>query len=472
MARMSIATIDKPEFINVTPYNPLISECEIKVFYLGENRNRSYINKQVAMEMANTLPGCPIVGQFKKDKNDFGDHGERITYDSEGVHFECLTKPYGFVAPNAKVWFQKFEEIDEFGNSVIREYLMTTGFLWTGQFPECQEVVNNGKPHSMELDEDTLNGDWTKNYNSNIELFIINDAIFSKLCILGDDVEPCFEGSTVTAPRVSTSFTMDDEFTNTLYTMMRDLKFALQEGGQTMVKDFSETQDNFEKTTSAEIEISTEGNLDVEFAKKEDEEKKENPTPEDKEEAAKEGADKEEKEDEEKKKNNFAKKEDEDKEKEAPADEEEVEDKEAPAKEDEEDKKKEKFSLLEAEHQTLLEQHEALKLQFTALQEQYAELQAFKNEIDNEKKDSLINSFYMLSDEDKKEVIANKANYSLEDIEAKLSVICVRKRVSFDLEETTKAEEHPAVTFSLDDSVSSTPAWISAVKNTQKSRNN
>ena len=53
----SIATIDSPEFINLTPLdiNPLMSECEIKVFYLGENRNRSYINEETAMEMAKTL---------------------------------------------------------------------------------------------------------------------------------------------------------------------------------------------------------------------------------------------------------------------------------------------------------------------------------------------------------------------------------------------------------------------------------
>ena len=43
MARRSVATIDSPEFINIKPYNPLISECEIKVMYVGENRNRSYI---------------------------------------------------------------------------------------------------------------------------------------------------------------------------------------------------------------------------------------------------------------------------------------------------------------------------------------------------------------------------------------------------------------------------------------------
>ena len=35
------------ELINVTPYNPLISKCQIKVCYVGEkpNRNKSIITK-------------------------------------------------------------------------------------------------------------------------------------------------------------------------------------------------------------------------------------------------------------------------------------------------------------------------------------------------------------------------------------------------------------------------------------------
>lgn len=139
MARRSVATIDSPEFINIKPYNPLISECEIKVMYVGENRNRSYISKEVAAEMANTLPGCPIVGYYKEDKKDFMDHGDQVIIDSEGVKFKSLTRPYGFIAPNARVWFQKFQETDDFGNEVIREYLMTTGFLWTGQYEEAQD---------------------------------------------------------------------------------------------------------------------------------------------------------------------------------------------------------------------------------------------------------------------------------------------------------------------------------------------
>lgn len=453
MAAVHISTIGNPEFINVTPYNPLISECEIKIFYLGENRNRSYISKEVAIEMANSLPGCPIVGQFKKDKKDFGDHGESVTIDSDGIHFNCLTTPYGFVAPNAKIWFQKFIETDELGNSVEREYLMTTGFLWTGQFPECQSAIDEGKGQSMELDEDTLDGNWTKKYNSLVEFFIINDALFSKLCILGDDVEPCFEGARVSAPEVSRTFSKEDKFTQTLFTMMQELKEALEQGGNTaMEKDFSATQDNFEQTVHTENEVNTEDATDVIFAKKEDEEKQISASKDNKVQTP---AEDDKEKEEEKKKEYFAKEDNKKKE------------------EDKEDEK-EKYSLLEAQHQELQGQYADLQTQFSALQTQFEELQAFKNQIEDEKKDNLIKSFYMLSDEDKKEVIENKARYSLDDIEAKLSVICVRKRVSFDLEDEKVEDgvETPITTFNFNEQDSSTPAWISAVRNTQRIRNN
>ena len=70
MMHQSIATIDSPEFINLQPLeiNPLMSSCEIKVLYLGENRNHSYITKEVATEMAKTLRGAPIVGYYKDEK--------------------------------------------------------------------------------------------------------------------------------------------------------------------------------------------------------------------------------------------------------------------------------------------------------------------------------------------------------------------------------------------------------------------
>lgn len=99
----SVATLDNPEFIDVKPYNHLISQCEIKVLYLGENRNGSYITKDVAIQMANSLPCAPIVGAWREDVEDFGDHGHVIKIEDGEVKFSCKTRPYGFVAPDAQI---------------------------------------------------------------------------------------------------------------------------------------------------------------------------------------------------------------------------------------------------------------------------------------------------------------------------------------------------------------------------------
>ena len=439
----SIATIDSPEFINLQPLdiNPLMSKCEIKVLYIGENRNHSYISKDVAEDMAKTLRGAPIVGYYKEEKEDFADHGERVILDDEGIKFECLTKPYGFVAPDARVWFQKFEDTDDFGNQIVREYLMTEGYLWTKQYEECQVALDEGRPQSMELDEESLDGHWSTNNKTGMDFFIINDAIFSKLCILGDDVEPCFEGASVTAPEVSTSFSkVDDTFKKTLYTMMQELKYAL-EGGQDMDTENNNVNPEIAEDIVTPVDVNGEG---TDFAK--DDDKTKCAKDEDKTKCVKEEEEENANSDEEQDSQDNSDDSNDNKE--------------------EEDKDK-KYSLLE-------ENYNDLQQKYSLLEEEYNKLVQFKDEIENKQKDELIKSFYMLSDEDKADVIANKAKYSLDEIEAKLSVICVRKKVNFDLDNTDKnddnVENDKVTTYTLENTESSVPAWIAALKNTQKSK--
>lgn len=235
----SVATIDAPEFINLqtSDISPFIKQGEVKVLYTGENRNGSYISKDSAERIGKTLRGAPIVGFYKEDVGDFRDHGEKITWDCDDFKFECMTKPYGFVPLDAKVWFQKFVDTNEFGEQVEREYLMTTCYLWAGQFEEANlPLQNEGRPQSMELDDDTLDGHWATN-EKGIEFFIINDANITKLCILGLDVEPCFEGSSVTAPNISTSFTKDSKsFIEELREMVKQVEFA-KKGGLSMTTE-------------------------------------------------------------------------------------------------------------------------------------------------------------------------------------------------------------------------------------------
>ena len=95
------------EFINVTPVNPLISKCQIKVCWVGDepNRNRSIITKEVAKEMANSLPGSPIVGFYNEEAGDFEEHNREFSITNGKIVMKDTTRPYGFVDLGAKVWF-------------------------------------------------------------------------------------------------------------------------------------------------------------------------------------------------------------------------------------------------------------------------------------------------------------------------------------------------------------------------------
>lgn len=83
----------------------------------------------------------------------------------------------------------------------------------------------------------------------------------------------------------------------------------------------------------------------------------------------------------------------------------------------------------------------------------------------------MIDSFYMLSDEDKKDVVENIDSYSLDDIEGKLSIICVRNKVNFNLDNDNESDP---TTYSLNGGGEGdyTPAWIKSVQSVAKDMNN
>lgn len=206
------------ELVNITPLsNPLISKCQIKVCYVGEqpNRNKSIITKEVATQMAQTLPGSPIVGFYNEEKGDFEGHERELVIDEDNLYFKDITRPYGFVDLGAKVWFEKFSD-----DGIEHEYLMTEGYLWTGQYPETQRIIDKGNNQSMELDTNLTTGAWAGLSDDDMDFFIINEAVISKLCILGEDVEPCFEGAGIEKYQ----FSFDDSFKNQLFSLMNDIK--------------------------------------------------------------------------------------------------------------------------------------------------------------------------------------------------------------------------------------------------------
>ena len=125
------------------------------------------------------------------------------------------------------------------------------------------------------------------------------------------------------------------------------------------------------------------------------------------------------------------------------------------------------YIQLKADFEQLQNDYSVLKEENEALVATNQQLNEFKLSVEKKDKQAMIDSFYMLSAEDKQEVQNNIDNYSLNDIEAKLSIICVRNKVDFSLndKEDEKEKEAPII-FSLDPTVNNSdiPEWIQAVK--------
>ena len=505
--------LDTPiEFINITPLNPLISKCQIKVCYVGDepNRNRSIITKEVAKQMANSLPGCPIVGFFNEEKGDFEEHNRIIDISNGKFEIKDTTRPYGFVDLNAKVWFQKY--LDD--GMKEHEYMMTEGWLWTGQYPECQRILTHGNNQSMELDEDTIDAHWSKDGNGDPKFFIINDAIISKLCTLGEANEPCFEGANIAAPTIQ--FAFEDGFKEQLFSMMNELKeYLIKEEKKVFTRYAVEIGDALWTALYSHVE----GTYGIESVCEDGDQKFAILTSDDKyyrldfsineenvvEFAAEASLLEDYTPDEEPQFDAAAvaeyakskKKDDEEEEEKKPADKGEGE-KNPPAKDGEEEKcpkcgkpksececedeedddkkkgKKEKYNLEEIqEYVELSEKYSELETNYANaqtriadLEKELGELTEFKKQVDRAEKQKMIDGFYMLSDEDKKNVVENIDTYSLKDIEAELSIICVRNKVSFSLDED-KDEKKDPTTFSLNgglDGDETVPAWIKALR--------
>lgn len=436
------------EFIEVIPYNPLISKCVIKVLYVSDepNRNGTIITKNTAMKIAQSLPGSPIAGYYNEQTEDFEEHNRVLEIKNGEFKITKTTRPYGFVDLGAKVWFQKYLDDD----SIEREYLLTEGWLWTGQYPEVARIIEKGNNQSMELDSKFVQGTWTKDYNNKQSFFIINEAIISELCILGEDYEPCFEGASIT--QFSLSF--EEEFKTQLFSMMNEFKQIIEEGGTIPLDTTNEVQeviseDGIVTEVEAEVEI-------TEYAEKKNEEKEGK--------SEQDNANNSQDSTEEEKCSECGK----------PVDECECK--------KEEDKKKETYSLeeipeyveLATAYSALVAENEGLKANIDSLNEQISSLTEFKKTVERKDKEEMISSFTMLSDEDKLDVVTNIDTYSLSDIEAKLSIICVRKRVSFSAEEDAPKTAESVTTYSLnaepqvDDMV---PDWVKAVRATVKNMN-
>jgi len=166
--------------------NPMISQARLALFYKGDNRNQSFFTSEMSDKLIARAIGTPIVGHYDEEKGDFTQHTGK------------QAQKYGYIPQEHNFAWE--ERVDEDG--VTRTYACFDVHLFTGRHPEAKQII--GKKQSMELDPDSISGQWR--IIKGKELFVFEDALLSGCCVLGDDYEPCFEGSMFFSLQEKTEF--------------------------------------------------------------------------------------------------------------------------------------------------------------------------------------------------------------------------------------------------------------------------
>lgn len=165
-------------FGDVETLSPTLSKCRLRIFYRGLNRNRTFISEDFARQLIESLPYAPIKGIFDKDGLDYEDHGGDNT---DG-------RIYGVVPEDPNFAWEK--HVDDDG--IEREYACADVYLYTALYPEANLIP--GKSQSMEIHKKGLEGEW-KIWSDGEPYFEFQKGHLLGLQVLGDEVEPCFEGS-------------------------------------------------------------------------------------------------------------------------------------------------------------------------------------------------------------------------------------------------------------------------------------
>lgn len=162
---------------NLEKYNETISKGRCRIFYKYGNRNGTYITDEFADILLSSIPYAPVKGIYEGDEGDYTDHG---TARSQG-------RIYGIVPENPNITWEDHEDED----GVVRTYACVDVLIFTGLYTEASTII--GKSQSMEIYPPSIKGAW-KIINGK-KYYVFESGHFLGLQVLGDTIEPCFEGA-------------------------------------------------------------------------------------------------------------------------------------------------------------------------------------------------------------------------------------------------------------------------------------
>lgn len=219
--------------VDIVDLNPSFATGTLRIAYPGWNKNRSHIGKDVFEKCAPTIAYCPVVANYDLETDKIGGHDVDFIKDKNGdIKMINITEPLGVVPQDAS-WY--WETVGKGGDA--KEYFTTQVILWKRQ-PVYESIKEKGiVSHSMEI---KVNKGRLED-----EGFVIEDFCFLALCLLGDDVQPCFENS---ALEVFTSFYYKERFIQ----MLEEAKtFSLATFAKLEKEPGNEDDNQFQKEDSS-----------------------------------------------------------------------------------------------------------------------------------------------------------------------------------------------------------------------------
>lgn len=161
------------------------AKANVLICYTGKNRNKTNISEDVLNNASKTLKNIPIVGHYDGNENEFGGHDLGVKKDDKNnIVLYNETTPFGVVPESAKNWYQ-----DEVVDGETKRCFFTEAILWKRQYGYEHIKEAGSLSQSMEIDV----YDYEKTDDGYIN---IKDFAFTALCILERD-EPCFENASV-----------------------------------------------------------------------------------------------------------------------------------------------------------------------------------------------------------------------------------------------------------------------------------
>ena len=234
--------------------------CRARVFYTGLNRNGSYIDKEFAESFIATAIGCPVVGLWDHEKKDFTDHTP-----------SDRKRAYGFIPEDPQFAWETSYDYD----GVEREYASFNVVLWTKAFEEANDIISH--PLSMEINPDTINGAFM--VIDGEYCFKFTSAEMLGICVLGYNVEPCFEGASFLSVddmrEFKRLFKIDKQQALLSYNTINDkgdTSMEEKEKEMTPVEEFTQIRDDDLGEPEVVEEVPAEPETSTEFTKEGEEE--------------------------------------------------------------------------------------------------------------------------------------------------------------------------------------------------------